>query len=88
MPKPSAYAVYKAATARYLTFTPAERRILRALRHSRKLCVEAVARELYTARNTVQYHIDKIKGKTGLDPQTFDGLRACLEIMEGEGHGN
>ncbi len=84
MSKPNADAVYKAETAHYLTFTPAERRILQALRRSRKLCLEAVARELYTARNTVQYHVDKIKDKTGQDPQTFDGLRACLEIMEGE----
>lgn len=84
MPNPTTDAIYKAQTAHYQTFTPAERRILKALRNSRKFCVSAVALELHIATNTAQYHVDKIKQKTGFDPQTYDGLGACLEIMEQE----
>lgn len=84
MSKPGADALYKAETARYVTFTPTERKVLQSIRRSRKLCLAEAARELFMARGTVQYYIDRIKRKTGLDPQTYDGLRACLERMEGE----
>ena len=39
---------------------------------------------IYMSRNTVLYHVDKMKRMTGHDPRTFEGLAACLKMMEEE----
>lgn len=75
--------VAQAPAAQY-PFTKREREILQALRHVKSMSLEAVARNLYMSRNTVLYHVDKMKRMTGHDPRTFEGLAACLKMMEEE----
>lgn len=41
----------------------------------------AAAKKLYVARGTLDYHLNKIKGETGLDPRTFRGLVLLLEMV-------
>lgn len=72
------------APAAQYPFTKREREILQALRHVKSMSLEAVARNLYMSRNTVLYHVDKLKRMTGHDPRTFEGLAACLKMMEEE----
>lgn len=72
------------APAAQYPFTKREREILQALRHVKSMSLEAVARNLYMSRNTVLYHVDKMKRMTGHDPRTFEGLAACLKMMEEE----
>lgn len=43
-----------------------------------------VARRKYMHRNTVIYHLDKVKRETGLDAQNFYDLIKLLEIMKEE----
>lgn len=76
------------APAAQYTFTQCEREILQALRHVKSMSLEAVARNLYMSRNTVLYHVDKMKRMTGHDPRTFEGLAACLEMMGEERYGH
>ena len=42
-----------------------------------------VGRELFLHRNTVMYHIEKIKSITGLDPTDFYDLCKLLQMVEG-----
>lgn len=70
------------AVASCPAFTPQEREILQALRHTKNFSFDAVARELYMSRGNVFYHADKIKRKTGYDIKTFDGFAACLDMMK------
>lgn len=42
------------------------------------LNVNETARRLFLSRNTVEYHIEKIKRRTGLDPTKFHGLCKLL----------
>ena len=42
-----------------------------------------VARREYMHRNTVIYHLDKVKRETGLDAQHFYDLIKLLEIAQG-----
>lgn len=76
------------APAAQYPFTQCEREILQALRHVKSMSLEAVARNLYMSRNTVLYHVDKMKRMTGHDPRTFEGLAACLEMMGEERYGH
>ena len=41
-----------------------------------------VARREYMHRNTVLYHLDKVKRETGLDAQNFYDLIKLLEIVK------
>lgn len=43
-----------------------------------------VARREYMHRNTVLYHLDKVKRETGLDAQNFYDLIKLLEIVKEE----
>lgn len=63
--------------------TPDEIRILQALANNR-LRVRAAAREIPASHVYVRYNIDKIKAKTGLDPQDFNGLRQLLAMAKEE----
>ena len=76
------------APAAQYPFTKREREILQALRHVKSMSLEAVARNLYMSRNTVLYHVDKMKRMTGHDPRTFEGLAACLKMMGEERYGH
>ncbi|MDD3369218.1 MAG: DUF3850 domain-containing protein [Lachnospiraceae bacterium] len=42
------------------------------------MCVSEVARELNYQRGNIQYHLDKIKMQTGLDPMKFYDLNRLL----------
>ena len=42
--------------------------------------VTVTAKKMYMNRNTVVYRLDKIKGKTGLDPRCFYDLLKLLEM--------
>lgn len=47
----------------------------------------ATARKVYIGRNTVEYHLGKVKAETGLDPHNFYDLIALVkmaEVMPGE----
>ncbi len=39
-----------------------------------------VAREFYMHRNTVIYHLEKLKQKTGIDPRSFYGLMELVQM--------
>ena len=41
---------------------------------------------LFMHRNTVVYHLDKVKRKTGLDPCNFYDLMKLIEIERGVDH--
>ena len=41
------------------------------------------ARRLIFHRNTVQYHLDQVKKKTGLDPHNFYDLVKLVQALEG-----
>lgn len=42
----------------------------------------ATAREMYTHRNTIEYHLGKVKAETGLDPHNFYDLIALVKMAE------
>ena len=42
------------------------------------------ARRMYVHKNTVIYHFEKIKNKTGLNPRTFSGLTELLSRIDQE----
>ncbi len=48
------------------------------------MSIEAVSRKIHMHRNTVRYHIDKIKRITGLDPKDFHQLNELLRYVTGE----
>lgn len=56
--------------------------VIQALRKARLFSAGVVGKALYMHHNSVKYHISNIKKKTGHDPQTYDGMRALLEMME------
>ena len=62
------------------TLTELERELIR-LMADLDLNVTAVAKTTYRNRNTVVYHIEKIKKKTGLDPKRFHDCVKLLEII-------
>ena len=41
-----------------------------------------VSRKLFMHRNTVTYHLDKVKRQTGLDPRRFDDLVELVKIAQ------
>lgn len=47
------------------------------------LNVSAVARRLFRHRNTILWHMGRIKGETGLDPTKFYDLVELLEQLMG-----
>lgn len=66
----------------------------------RKLCLQEwrismnigeVSRQLFMHRNTVTYHLDKVKRQTGLDPRRFYDLvelvKIAQEVLESETEG-
>ena len=60
--------------------TEREKRILWSMfRHS--LNASAAGREMYYGKNTIVYHLDKIKTKTGLDPRNFFDAVELLEML-------
>jgi len=50
--------------------------------------VTDVARAIFTHRNTVLYHLNKVKQQTGLDPRRFYDLvelvKIAQEVLESE----
>ena len=50
--------------------------------------VTDVARAIFTHRNTVLYHLNKVKQQTGLDPRRFYDLvelvKMAQEVLESE----
>lgn len=50
-----------------------------------------VSRQLFMHRNTVTYHLDKVKRQTGLDPRRFYDLielvKMAQEVLESETEG-
>lgn len=44
--------------------------------------VTDVARAIFTHRNTVLYHLDKVKRQTGLDPRRFYDLVKLVKIAQ------
>jgi DNA-binding PucR family transcriptional regulator len=44
--------------------------------------VSKTARKLYIHRNTVMFHFDKVKEKTGLDPHNFYDLIALVKMAK------
>ena len=44
----------------------------------------AVAKKLHCHRNTVTYHIEKVKNRTGLDATRFYDLVKLLDGIKGE----
>ena len=46
----------------------------------------ATAKEMYCHRNTVKYHIERIRHITGLDPKRFYDLVKLISMFEGECH--
>jgi DNA-binding PucR family transcriptional regulator len=42
----------------------------------------AAARRLYTHRNTLEYHLSKVKEETELDPHVFYDLVRLVEIAK------
>ena len=44
--------------------------------------VTDVARAIFTHRNTVLYHLDKVKRQTGLDPRRFYDLVELVKIAQ------
>lgn len=43
-----------------------------------------VGRNLYMNRNTVVYHLDKVKKRTGIDYRSFYGLVKLVKLAGGE----
>lgn len=62
-------------------FTEPEQNILRAMARN-SLNITKCATELHYHRNTLEYHIAKIKKKHGHDPKTFGGLCELLDLLE------
>lgn len=58
-----------------------DRKIIRALADN-SMNVSNVARELFMHRNTVVYHIEKIRLVTGLDPLNFWNLIKLVNIVD------
>ena len=46
-----------------------------------------VARQLFMHRNTVVYHIEKVKRTTGLDPLDFYDLHKLVKTIRRKGNG-
>lgn len=42
----------------------------------------ATSRRLYIHRNTIEYHLGKVKEETGLDPHNFYDLTTLVKIAE------
>jgi len=58
-----------------------EKKIIRSLCNN-NLSVCATARELYYHRSTIERHIKRIKGKTGLNPQKYYDLVKLEEMIK------
>ena len=58
---------------------PEDRKIVLAYAEN-NMRVAAVAQKLYMHRNTVEYHLNKVKTVTGLDPRKFTELLKLLDI--------
>ena len=48
------------------------------------MSVSETARQLYMHRNTVIYHVEKIKRTTGKDPRSFYDLYDLIKIIDNE----
>lgn len=46
------------------------------------MSLERAAKQLYVHRNTIAYHFEKIRTKTGINPRTFNGLVELLSRIE------
>lgn len=58
-----------------------DRQIIRTMADC-NMRVSAVARRLDFHRNSIVYHIERIKGETGLDPMRFYDLVQLIKEME------
>ena len=48
--------------------------------------VSETARKMFFHRNTLEYHLDKVKKKTGLDPRKFYDLLELVKKYGSENH--
>lgn len=46
------------------------------------MSLAATAKRMYVHKNTIIYHFEKIKKKTGLNPRTFSGLAELLSRID------
>lgn len=61
--------------------TEFEQDIIKALADS-DMSINKAAEQLYFHRNSLVYHIKKIKAKTGLDPNNFYDLCKLLKMTQ------
>ena len=63
--------------------TPMDKEIIRGIADN-DMNIDATARSLFLHRNTIEYHILRIKKKTGLNAKVFHDLVELLQRIEGE----
>ena len=63
--------------------TDNEKELIRAMA-DHDMNVNAAARAMYHHRNSVIYHVEKIKHKTGLDPRRFYDLVSLIVLIDEE----
>lgn len=63
--------------------TPLDKEIIRSFADNSMNAAE-VAKSLYLHRNTVFYHIDRVKRETGLNARAFHDLVELLERIEAD----
>lgn len=61
-----------------LTYTQKE--MIRSMARNR-LALSATAREMNYARNSLEYHLARVKAVTGLDPREFYDMVKLIEIV-------
>ena len=59
-----------------------DRNIIKGLADN-NMSVNAVSRNLYCHRNTVEYHIKRVEKETGLNPKRFYDLVKLVEMAKG-----
>ena len=64
-----------------LKITPTDKEVLMAYADC-NMCVSDVARKIHMNRNNVDYHIEKVRSLTGLDPCNFHDLTELLRRIE------
>ena len=63
--------------------TPLDKEIIRGMADN-DMSVLAVAKSLFMHRNTINYHIERVRRETGLNPRNFYDLAELLKRIEAE----
>lgn len=61
--------------------TPLDKEIIKGMADN-NMNMNAVAKNLYVHRNTVEYHIEKVKRETGLNARKFYDLAELLARID------